>query len=152
MADQLINIKNRRAYFDFEISDTFEAGIQLTGTEIKSIRGGRANIGDAYCFFKKGELWVKNMHIDEYELGTHYNHEPLRTRKLLMNKRELKKLESKATAKGFTIIALRCFVSERGFAKLEIGLAKGKKSHDKRHSIKDKENKRDLDRIMKGRR
>lgn len=151
MGDKNINIKNRRAYFDFEITDTYDAGIMLTGTEIKSIREGMANINDAYCFFKKEELWVKNMHISEYKEGSYNNHDPIRNRKLLLSRRELDKLQKKVDQKGVTIVALRLFISGRGFAKLEIGLAKGKKSHDKRHSIKEKENKRQLDRIMKRR-
>jgi len=151
MAEQKANIRNKRASFDFHLLEKFTAGIQLTGTEIKSIREGRASLSDAYCIFRKGELWVKNMHIAEYEKGTHANHEPLRERKLLLKKRELNRLDKKVREKGLTIIPVSVFISERGFAKMEIALAKGKKSHDKRESIKARESKREMERVMKGR-
>lgn len=149
MALQNINISNRRAYFDFEILEKLTAGIMLTGTEIKSIREGKANINDGFCFTHKGGLYIRNMHIDEYSLGTHYNHEPKRQRTLLLNKKEVKRWSNKVKEKGLTIVPLKIFISERGFAKLEIGLAKGKKTHDKRDSIKAKDSKREIDRVMK---
>lgn len=141
-----INIKNKKAYFEYEFLDKFIAGILLTGTEIKSIRSGKVNISDAWCYFQKNELMVKNLNISPYEMGTHYNHEPLRERKLLLNKKELNKLQGKIKEKGLTIIPLRVFISERGFAKLEIALAKGKKIHDKRDTIKERDARRELDR------
>ena len=141
------NIINRQANFQFELTEKFTAGIILTGTEIKSVREGKVNIKDAYCFFRKGELFVKNMHIAEYKFGTHYNHDPLRIRKLLLNKQELKKLETKTKERGFTIVPTKMFISERGLAKIEIALARGKKLFDKRETIK----KRDIQREMDGR-
>jgi SsrA-binding protein len=144
-----INIKNKKAYFEYEFIDKFIAGIILTGTEIKSIRAGKANLSDAWCYFAKEELWVKNLNISAYERGTHYNHEPLRERKLLLNKKEISKLHGKIKERGFTIIPLRLFISDRGFAKLEIALAKGKKVHDKRDTIKDREARREIDREIK---
>ena len=144
-----INIKNKKAYFEFEFLDKFIAGILLTGTEIKSIRAGKVNMNDAWCFFQKEELWVKNLNISTYDKGTHYNHEPLRQRKLLLNKKELNKLLGKIKERGLTIIPLRLFISDRGFAKLEIALVKGKKLHDKRENIKERDAKRELDRERK---
>ena len=148
MAEQ-INIRNKRASFDFHLLDKYVAGIQLTGTEIKSVKQGKASLSDSFCIFKSGELWIKNMHIAEYEKGTYFNHEPLRLRKLLLRKNELNKLQKKIKEKGLTIIPVSVFISERGFAKMEIALAKGKKVHDKRESIKAKDSKRELDREMK---
>src|SRR5215813_8603814 len=142
---ETINIKNKRAFFEYEFLEKFIAGIMLTGTEIKSIRNGKANLSDAYCFFSRNELWVKNMNISVYEKGTHYNHEPLRQRKLLLNKKELTKLQTKIKERGLTIVPLRIFISERGLAKLEIALAKGKKIHDKRDTIKERDARRDFD-------
>lgn len=144
-----INIKNRRAYFDFEILEKFYAGIQLAGTEIKSIRAGKASLVDSFCFFIKGELWVKGMNITEYFYGTYNNHQPARERKLLLQKKELIKLERKTKESGLTIIPLRLFINERGYAKLEIALAKGKKLHDKRDSLKEKDTNREMDRAVK---
>lgn len=144
-----IEIKNRKAAFEFSFSQEFEAGIMLKGTEIKSIRAGDANLKDAYCYFNKGALYVKNMFIGEYKFGTYNNHEPRRERKLLLKKTELKKLERRVTEKGFSVIPYRLYLSERGLAKLEIQLAQGKKSYDKRASIKDRENKRDMDRLKR---
>ncbi len=146
MNQQEVDIRNKRAQFEYFLLDRFEAGLVLTGTEIKSIRDGKASIKDAYCLFIKDELWVKNMHITEYSHGTVYNHEPTRIRKLLLTKREIKKLRAKVKERGQTIVPTRLFTNERGFAKLEIALAKGKKSFDKRNSIKEKDMKRDLDR------
>lgn len=149
MAEPNVHIKNKRAAFDFHLLEKFTAGIMLTGTEIKSLRQGKASLSDAFCVFKKDELWVKNMHIAEYEKGTYANHEPLRMRKLLLRKNELRKLDKKVREKGLTIIPVTVFISERGFAKVEIALAKGKKVHDKRESIKEKDTRRELDRMMK---
>ena len=146
MSQNKINIRNKRAYYEFEIMEKFVAGLILTGTEIKSIRQGKASIKEAHCVFMNQELWVKNMQITEYELGTHYNHEPKRDRKLLLSKRELKRLLGKVKEKGLTITTLHLFISERGFAKLEIALGRGKKIHDKRQSIKEKDEKRSLER------
>ncbi len=144
-----IRIKNKRATFEYEILERFVAGIKLVGTEIKSIRGGKANLTESYCQFYSGELFVKNMHISEYELGTCNNHEARRDRKLLLNRKELKKLEKKVKESGLTIICTTLFINERGLAKLEIALARGKKTYDKRESLKLKDAKRDIDRMMK---
>ncbi len=147
--DMSINIKNKKASFEYEFIETYIAGIQLTGTEIKSIRKGKASIGEAYCYFSRNELWVKNMHIAEYSFGSHFNHETRRERKLLLQKRELKKLQRKIKDKGLTIIPVRLFLTEKGWAKMKIALARGKKIHDKRASIKEKDMKRDMERIRK---
>lgn len=147
MKQQVVNIKNKRARFDFEILDSYTAGILLSGTEIKAIREAKAHINEAFCQMRKGELFVVNMHISEYTFGTHYNHIPNQPRKLLLNKRELKQINRKIIEKGLTIIPLRLFLSDRGLAKLEIAVAKGKKSFDKRDSIKDKDNRREMDRL-----
>lgn len=144
-----IVIKNKKAYFQYEILETFMAGIVLTGTEIKSIRLGKASLVDAYCKFIKGELWLTGMHIAEYSLGTYNNHEPKRERKLLLNKNELRKLFRSTKEKGLTIIALKLFINPKGIAKVDIGLAKGKKTHDKREDLKAKDAKRELDRLRK---
>ena len=139
-----INIKNRKASFEYQFIDTYIAGIQLTGTEIKSIRNGKASLAEAFCVFVENELWVKNMHIDEYTQGSHYNHDPKRLQKLLLNKSELRKLQSKFKEKGLTIVPLRMFINDRGFAKMEIALAKGKKLFDKRESLKKKDAEREI--------
>jgi len=145
-----INIQNKKARFEFEILDKYIAGIQLTGTEIKSIRLSKARITESFCEFnEKGELFVVNMYIEEYMYGHHYNHKPKSERRLLLNKRELKSLKKDVDQKGYTIVPLRLFINENGWAKLEIALAKGKKVHDKRETIKDRDNKRDLARIKK---
>lgn len=144
--NQEVNIKNRKAGFEYFLVETFTAGIVLTGTEIKSIRAGKANLTDAYCTFEGEELWVINLHISEYERGTHFNHEPKRPRKLLLTRRELKRLQTKVKEKGFTIIPTRLFINEKGWAKLEIALARGKHSYDKRESIKQRDQKRDMER------
>ncbi|MCK0159796.1 SsrA-binding protein SmpB [Allomuricauda sp. F6463D] len=147
---QNINIKNKRARFDYEILDTYTAGIVLGGTEIKSLRLGKASISQSFCEFNdKGELFVVNMQIDEYSHGGHYNHMPKAVRKLLLNKRELKKLQKEVTTTGLTIVPLKVFINDRGLAKMNIGLAKGKKLYDKRETIKDRDNKRNLSRIKK---
>lgn len=143
---EFVNVKNKRASFEYEFIEKFVAGIQLTGTEIKSVRQGKVSLGDAFCYFNKGELYVKNLHISEYDKGTHYNHEPTRERKLLMHKRELRRLEVKIKERGYTLVVVRCFTTDRGFAKLEIALARGKKAHDKRESIKQKDIERELGR------
>lgn len=144
-----INIRNKRATFEFEIIDTYVAGIMLRGSEIKSVRDGKVNMGDAYCLFKDGELWIKNLNISEFKQATVWQHEPLRMRKLLLNKKEISKLLAKVKERGYTIVPLRMFLNERGFAKIEIALARGKKVHDKRESIKQKDEKRDLDRTLR---
>ena len=144
-----IHIKNRRATFDYEIIERFVAGIQLYGTEIKSIRGGHASLPDSFCYFNRGELWVKGMRIAEYFYGTFNNHAPERDRKLLLKRKELNKLERKTKESGLTIVPLVLFISDRGFAKLEIGLARGKKQYDKRETIKENDAKRDMDRARK---
>jgi len=144
-----VQIKNRKAYFEFHVLETFVAGMQLLGTEIKSIRQGKANINDAFCTYLGGQLYVRNMHIAEYSHGSFYNHESKRDRVLLMKKKELEKLRTKIEEKGFTIIPLQIFVNERGFAKLEIGLAQGKKNFDKRETMKERDAKIELDRALK---
>jgi SsrA-binding protein len=143
-----VEIKNRRASFEYAFIDTFTAGLVLTGTEIKSIRQGKANLTDAYCLFFQDELFVRNMHISAYDEGTHYNHDPLRDRKLLLSKRELGKLQKELKNVGLTIIPTRLFISDKGYAKLNIALSKGKKTFDKRDDIKEKDVKRDMDRSM----
>ena len=144
-----LNIRNKRATFEYEIIDRYVAGIVLRGSEIKSVRDGRASINEAYCMFKEGELWVKNLNISEYKQATVWQHEPLRMRKLLLSKKELGKLLAKVKERGYTIVPLKMFLNERGFAKLEIALARGKKTHDKRNSIKAKDEKRDLERSLR---
>jgi SsrA-binding protein len=144
-----ILIRNKKAFFEYEIIESFTAGIQLLGTEIKSIRSGRANLTDSYCQFFSGELYVKNLHVSEYELGTCNNHLAKRDRKLLLQKRELQRWQKKVKESGFTIIPLKLFINTKGLAKLEIGLCRGKKIYDKRDSIKQKDASRDLDRQMK---
>jgi len=144
-----ISIKNRKASFEYSFLDKYTAGLQLTGTEIKSVRESKASISEAFCTFINDELFVRNMHIAEYAQGTHYNHEPKRDRKLLLNRTELKKLSNKLKDKGLTIIPLHLFVNEKGFAKLEIALAKGKKIFDKREDVKKKDIQREMDRKFK---
>lgn len=144
-----INILNKRARFDYEIIETYTAGIVLTGTEIKSIRLGKANITEGFCEFNNGELFAINTQIDEYLYGNQFNHKSKSERKLLLNKRELKKLERAFDQKGLTIIPLKLFTNEKGLAKLDIGLCRGKKTYDKRESLKEQDTKRDLDRIKK---
>lgn len=141
-----INIQNKRARFEYELMDFFTAGIQLLGTEIKSIRQGKAALTDSYCFMQGGELFIKGMHIAEYSHGNINNHDPLRERKLLLKRQELQKLEKKLKDQGNTIIPLKLFVTENGIAKIEIALARGKKIYDKRESIKERDVKRDIDR------
>ncbi|MBP6625128.1 MAG: SsrA-binding protein SmpB [Chitinophagaceae bacterium] len=142
-------ISNRSATFHFAIEQKFSAGMVLLGTEIKSLRQGKASFNDSYCLLHEGELWIKSLHIAEYTHGTAHNHEPIRDRKLLLTRKEIKKLETKTKEKGFTIIPLRIFLSESGYAKIDIALARGKKVHDKRDSIKAKDAERQLKREMK---
>lgn len=149
MKQNQINIKNRRASFDYEISETYTAGIVLTGTEIKSIRNGKAGLTDTYCIIENNEVWVKGMYIAEYFYGSYNNHNSRRDRKLLLNKREIAKLKKANDDVGFTIIPLRLFISEKGYAKLVIGVGRGKKAYDKRQSIKEREDKRNIDRMFK---
>lgn len=145
-----VNIKNKKAKFEFEILDKYTAGIVLTGTEIKSIRQSKASIAESFCEFNdKGELFIINMTIEEYAFGNYYNHKPKAERKLLLNKRELKKLQKDVQAKGLTIVPLLLYINDNGYAKLEIALARGKKLYDKRDTIKDRDTKRQLDRIKK---
>jgi SsrA-binding protein len=144
-----INIKNKRASFDYEFIDTYTAGIVLTGTEIKSIRMGKASLVDTFCYFNSGELWVKNMNISEYFYGSYNNHIARRERKLLLTKKELKKLQRTSQDPGFTIVPVRLFINEKGLAKVVLSLAKGKKEYDKRQSIKEKEDKRYVARFFK---
>jgi SsrA-binding protein len=142
-----INIRNRQATFEFELLDKYVAGLVLKGTEIKSIREGKVNLQDGYCYFNSGELFVKGINITPYAQGTHYNHEAQRERKLLLKKTEIGKLETKVEEKGLTLIPVRLFINDRGFAKLEIALARGKKLHDKRESIKERDVKRELNKL-----
>lgn len=145
-----INIQNKKARFEYELLDKYTAGIQLTGTEIKSIRQSKARITESFCeFTESGELFVINMYIEEYSHGTAFNHRPKSERRLLLNKRELKKLQREVQNKGLTIIPLKLFLNENGWAKLEIALCRGKKKYDKRETMKDRDNKRDLDRLKK---
>ena len=141
-------IKNRAAYHEYFIEDKFDAGMVLVGTEVKSIRDGKVNFVDSFCVFFKGELWVRNMHIAEYRFGTTNNHIAVHDRKLLLNKRELRKLENKIKEKGYTIVPLRIFFNEKGYAKLEIGLGKGKKNYDKRESIKQRDTQKEIKRYL----
>ena len=152
MKEKLSNnilIKNKRATFDYELLDTFTAGIVLTGTEIKSIRLGKASLVDTFCIVEKGELWVKNMYIAEYFFGSYNNHNVRRDRKLLLNRKEIAEMNKYNQQSGFSLIPMRVFINDKGLAKMVVGIAKGKKEYDKRQSIKEKEDKRMLARIMK---
>jgi len=149
MNDNTIRIRNKKAFFNYEILDKYVAGIQLYGTEVKSIRANKVSFTDAYCLFINGELWLRGIHISEYAFGSYNNHVPKRDRKLLLNKKELDKIRKKTTEKSLTIVPLNIFFSKSGFVKLEIGIARGKKQYDKRESLKQKDSKRDLDRAMK---
>ncbi|MDR3057182.1 MAG: SsrA-binding protein [Dysgonomonas sp.] len=144
-----INIKNKRASFDYEFIETFTAGIVLTGTEIKSIRLGKASLVDTFCIFEKNELWVRNMYISEYFYGSYNNHAARRDRKLLLNKKELKKMQRLVKETGYTIVPTRIFLNERGLAKVNIAVARGKKQYDKRQSLREKDDKRAMDRALK---
>ncbi|MFN5937386.1 MAG: SsrA-binding protein SmpB [Sphingobacteriales bacterium] len=144
-----MEIKNRSAFFEYQIDDKIDAGMVLTGTEVKSLRAGKASFNDSYCLFQGDELYIRSLHISEYTQGTYNNHNPVRERKLLLNKKELRKWQAKIKEKGYTIIPLRIYFSESGKAKIQIGLARGKKLHDKRESSKERDAKRELDRIRK---
>ena len=139
-----VNIKNRRATFDYAISETYTAGIVLTGTEIKSVRQGKASLVDTFCYINNGEVWVKNMYIAEYFYGTYNNHAERRDRKLLLNHKEIQALQKETASPGFTIVPLRLFINDRGYAKVVIGVARGKKEYDKRQAIKERDDKREL--------
>ncbi|HEY4654118.1 MAG TPA: SsrA-binding protein SmpB [Cyclobacteriaceae bacterium] len=142
-----INVKNRQAAYNYELLDKYIAGMVLKGTEIKSIKEGKVNLQDGYCYVDRGELFVKGINITPYAQGTHYNHEPARERKLLLKRSEIRKLESRMAEKGLTLIPTRLFINDRGYAKLEIALARGKKQFDKRQTIKEKDIRRELNRI-----
>lgn len=144
-----MELKNRAAFHEYYFETTYIAGMVLVGTEVKAIRNGKVSFNDAYCIFNKGELFVKNMHISEYAFGTTHKHEPTQERKLLLHKKELKKLENKIKEKGYTIVPLRIFFNEKNIAKLEIGLGKGKKIYDKRETIKKRDVERDIKRYLK---
>jgi SsrA-binding protein len=144
-----MEIKNRQAFFEYYIDDKYVAGMALLGTEVKSLREGKCSFNDSYCLFNGGELWIKSLHIAEYSHGTVNNHDPIRERKLLLNRRELKKLEGKIREKGYTIIPLRIFMNEKNLIKIEIGLGKGKKLHDKRDTIKQRDTDREIKRYIK---
>src|SRR6266481_2431346 len=145
----MIEIKNRSAYHEFFIDNKYEAGMVLLGTEVKSMREGKVSFNDSYCIVHKGELWLKSLHIAEYSHGNLYNHDPMRDRKLLLRKREINKIESKLKERGYTLIPLRIYFNEKGLAKTELGLAKGKKLHDKRESIRQKDVEREMKRYLK---
>ena len=149
MASKEVSIKNKRARFEYHLLDTFTAGIQFVGTEIKSIRNSKASILEAFCVFERGEVWIRNMTITEYENGSFYNHKPKSDRKLLLNRKEIDKIEKFLKVKGNTIIPLKLFLSEKGWAKINIALAQGKKLHDKRNDLKEKDDKREMDRALK---
>ena len=144
-----VNIKNKKAHFNYEIGDTYTAGIVLTGTEIKSIRDGKASLTDSYCVVDNGEVWVKNMHVSEYFYGSYNNHSVKRDRKLLLNKKEINKIAKLADEPGYTIVPIKMFINDKGYAKLIIGIGRGKKQYDKRQRIKEREDKRNLDRFFK---
>ncbi|THU35968.1 SsrA-binding protein SmpB [Niastella caeni] len=145
----MADIRNRSAFHDYSIEDKYDAGMVLVGTEVKSLRDGRASFNDSYCYFNKGELWIKSLHIAEYSHGTVNNHDPVRERKLLLQKRELRKMEAKIKEKGYSIVPLRIFFNEKGYIKLEIGLGKGKKQYDKRETIKARDTEREMKRYLK---
>ena len=145
----MAELRNRSAYHEYFIEDTYVAGVVLVGTEVKSLRAGKASFNDAYCYFNDGELFLKSLHISEYAFGTTQRHEPMQERKLLLTRRELKKLESKTSEKGYTIVPLRIFFNEKNFAKIEIGIGKGKKLHDKRETIKQRDTDKEIKRYLK---
>lgn len=149
MKAEQINIKNKKARFNYEITDTYTAGLVLTGTEIKSIREGKASLTDSYCIVERGEVWVKGMHIAEYFYGSYNNHIARRDRKLLLSHKEIDKITKQSFDAGYTIVPLRLFINDKGYAKLVIGIGKGKKQYDKRQTIKEREDKRNLDRLFK---
>ncbi len=141
-----MDLSNRKAYYEYNFEDKYIAGLVLSGTEIKSLRSGKASFNDSYCIFHKGELYVRSLHISEYSFGSIHNHEPLQERKLLLHKKELRRLENKIKEKGYSIIPLKIFIAQNGFAKMEIGLGRGKKIYDKRETIKARETDRDIKR------
>lgn len=144
----MAELKNRQIFYEYFIDSRYEAGMVLLGTEVKSVREGKVSFNDSYCLIDKGEIWLKSLHIAEYSHGTVNNHDPLRDRKLLLHKREIKKIETKLKEKGYTLVPLRIFFNEKNLAKIEIGLAKGKKLHDKRESIKQKDVEREMKRYL----
>ena len=144
-----MEIKNRSASFEYFIEDKFDAGMMLTGTEVKALRDGRVSFNDSYCLLDNGSLYIKGLHISHYEFGSYANHNPTRDRKLLLHKKELLKIAQKIKEKGFTIIPIKIYFNERGFAKIQVGLGKGKKTHDKRESIKQRESDREIKRYLK---
>ncbi|AOH40380.1 single-stranded DNA-binding protein [Tannerella sp. oral taxon BU063 isolate Cell 6/7/9] len=144
-----ITIKNKRASFDYELLETFTAGLVLTGTEIKSIRLGKASLVDTFAIVERGEVWVKNMYVAEYFFGTYNNHAPRRDRKLLLNRKEIRRLQTAAKDRGFTLVPTRLFINERGLAKLVLAIARGKKEYDKRQSIRERDDRREMDRMFK---
>ena len=147
--DISISISNRKARFEYELLEVFTAGIQLLGTEIKSLRTGNANLAEAYCYVQQSEVWITGMYIAEYQYGSYMNHEPKRLRKLLLNKKEINKISSTLQNVGITIVPLKLYITEKGWAKIDIALAKGKKLHDKREDLKQKDDKRQMDRALK---
>lgn len=149
MKAENVNIRNKRARFDYEIGDTYIAGIVLTGTEIKSIRASKASLADSYCIVENGEVWIKGMNISEYFYGSYNNHAARRDRKLLLNKKEIAKLLKASEDPGFTIVPMKVFINERGLAKMQIGVGRGKKQYDKRQSIREREDNRSIDRMFK---
>ena len=149
MANKEVNIRNKRARFEYHLFDIYTAGMQLRGTEIKSIRDSKASILEAFCIFLNGEVWIRNMSITEYENGSFYNHKPKSDRKLLLNKKEINKIERFLKVKGNTLVPLKLYLSEKGWAKIDIACAQGKKTYDKRNDLKEKDDKRDMDRIKK---
>jgi SsrA-binding protein len=149
MANKEVNIRNKRARFEYQLFDIYTAGMQLCGTEIKSIRNSKASILEAFCLFNDGEIWIRNMTITEYENGSFYNHKPKSDRKLLLNRKEIDKIERFLKVKGNTLVPLKLYLSEKGWAKIDIACAQGKKTHDKRNDLKEKDDKRDMDRIKK---
>lgn len=149
MTTTINSIKNKRASFEYFLIQTFSAGMVLTGTEIKSIRTGKVNLTDGFCYMHNGEMWIRNVHIAPYKFGSYSNHDPIRERKLLLTKRELKKIEGKLKEKGLTVVPVEMYINERGFAKIDIALAKGKKYYDKRNTLKTKDTKREIDRALR---
>ena len=147
--DISISISNRKARFEYELLEVFTAGIQLLGTEIKSLRAGNANLAEAYCYVQQSEVWITGMYIAEYQYGSYMNHEPKRLRKLLLNKKEINKISSALQNVGITIVPLKLYITEKGWAKIDLALAKGKKLHDKREDLKQKDDKRQMDRALK---
>ena len=147
--DKSISISNRKARFEYELLEVFNAGIQLQGTEIKSLRTGNANLAEAYCYVQQSEVWITGMYIAEYQYGSYMNHDPKRLRKLLLNKKEINKISSALQNVGITIVPLKLYITDKGWAKIDIALAKGKKLHDKREDLKQKDDKRQMDRALK---